>query len=234
MKKIAIIPARSGSKGLKDKNIIDLCGKPLIAYTIEAAIQSGEFDRVIVSTDSVHYGEIARQYGAEILMRGEALSNDKATTFIVLEDILKNRLSEFIDYFVLLQPTSPLRNATHIKEAVEKFESRFNDFDFLVSMKESEHAKVLVNPIDEDESLKYFDTDFSNYRRQGYKDYSPNGAIFMAKPDAYLERKHFFGERSLAYIMSAEYSVDIDGYLDLLVAKELVKRDRLRFACKAI
>lgn len=234
MKKIAIIPARSGSKGLKDKNIIDLCGKPLIAYTIEAAIQSGEFDRVIVSTDSVHYAEIARQYGAEILMRGEALSNDKATTFIVLEDILKNRLSEFIDYFVLLQPTSPLRNATHIKEAVEKFESRFNDFDFLVSMKESEHAKVLVNPIDEDESLKYFDTDFSNYRRQGYKDYSPNGAIFMAKPDAYLERKHFFGERSLAYIMSAEYSVDIDGYLDLLVAKELVKRDRLRFACKAI
>lgn len=223
MKKIAIIPARSGSKGLKDKNIIDLCGKPLIAYTIEAAIQSGEFDRVIVSTDSVHYAEIARQYGAEILMRGEALSNDKATTFMVLEDILKNRLSEFIDYFVLLQPTSPLRNATHIKEAVEKFESRFNDFDFLVSMKESEHAKVLVNPIDEDESLKYFDTDFSGYRRQGYKDYSPNGAIFMAKPDVYLERKHFFGERSLAYIMSAEYSVDIDGYFDLLIAKELVK-----------
>ena len=162
MKKIAIIPARSGSKGLKDKNIIDLCGKPLIAYTIEAALQSGTFSRVIVSTDSEHYAEISRNYGAEVMMRGEVLSNDNATTYMVLEDILKNRLSERIDYFVLLQPTSPLRNANHIQEAVTKFESRFNDFDFLVSMKESEHAKVLVNPIDEDESLKYFDTDFSN------------------------------------------------------------------------
>lgn len=223
MKKIAIIPARSGSKGLKDKNIIDLCGKPLIAYTIEAAIQSGVFSRVIVSTDSEHYAEISRNYGAEVIMRGDALSNDTATTYMVLEDILKNRLPERIDYFVLLQPTSPLRNATHITEAVAKFENRFNDFDFLVSMKESEHAKVLVNPIDEDESLKYFDTDFSNYRRQGYKDYSPNGAIFIAKPNAYLERKHFFGERSLAYIMLSEYSVDIDCYLDLVVAKDLIK-----------
>ena len=116
-----------------------------------------------------------------------------------------------------------MRNATHVKEAVELFESRMALFDFLVSMKESKHAKVLVNPIDEDESLKYFDTDFSNYRRQGYKDYSPNGAIFMAKPNAYLVRKHLFGDKSLAYIMSAENSVDIDGYLDLIVAKELVK-----------
>lgn len=221
MKRLAIIPARSGSKGLKDKNIIDLCGKPLIAYTIEAALQTGLFDKVIVSTDSEHYADISRQYGAEIMMRGEALSNDKATTYMVLEDILKNRLTDPIDYFVLLQPTSPLRNATHVKEAVTKFESRINEFDFLVSMKESEHAKVLVNPIDEDESLKYFDTDFSNYRRQGFKDYSPNGAIFMAKPAAYLERKHFFGAKSLAYIMNAEDSVDIDGALDLMVAKAL-------------
>lgn len=224
MKKVAIIPARSGSKGLKDKNIIDLCGKPLIAYTIEAAIQSGEFDRVIVSTDSEHYADISRQYGSEIMMRGEALSNDKATTYMVLEDILKNRLTESIDYFVLLQPTSPLRNATHVKEAVAKFESCYNNFDFLVSMKESEHAKVLVNPIDEDESLKYFDTDFSNYRRQGYKDYSPNGAIFMAKPEAYLERKHFFGAKSIAYIMTAVDSVDIDGALDLMVAKAILSK----------
>lgn len=226
MKKIAIIPARSGSKGLKDKNIIDLCGKPLIAYTIEAAIQSGVFSRVIVSTDSEHYAEISRNYGAEVMMRGVALSNDTATTYMVLEDILKNRLSERIDYFVLLQPTSPLRNATHIKEAVTKFENRFDDFDFLVSMKESEHAKVLVNPIDEDESLKYFDTDFSNYHRQGYKDYSPNGAIFIAKPIAYLQQKHFFGAKALSYMMKTEDSVDIDGFLDLVFAKVILKHNK--------
>jgi len=223
MKKIAIIPARSGSKGLKDKNIIDLCGKPLIAYSIEAALHSGVFDRIIVSTDSKHYADIASENGAEIMMRGESLSNDKATTFMVLEDILKNRLSEPIDYFVLLQPTSPLRTAEHIKEAIAKFESRFDDFDFLVSMKESEHAKVLVNPIDEDESLKYFDTDFSNYRRQGYKDYSPNGAIFIGKPKAYLEQKHFFGARSLAYIMPKIMSVDIDEWIDLKLIEMIIK-----------
>lgn len=222
MKRIAIIPARSGSKGLKDKNIIDLCGKPLIAYSIEAALETGLFDHVIVSTDSEHYAEIAQHYGAEVMMRGEALSNDKATTFIVLEDILKNRLQESIDYFVLLQPTSPLRTSKHITEAIEKFEAKIENFDFLVSMKEAEHAKVLVNPIDDDESLKYFDTDFSNYRRQGYKDYSPNGAIFIAKPDSYLEQKHFFGAKALSYIMSAEDSVDIDGALDLIIAKSII------------
>ena len=222
MRRIAIIPARSGSKGLKDKNIIDLCGKPLIAYSIEAALETGLFDHVIVSTDSEHYANIAQHYGAEVMMRGEAFSNDKATTFMVLEDILKNRLQESIDYFVLLQPTSPLRTSKHITEAIEKFESKIEHFDFLVSMKEAEHAKVLVNPIDDDESLKYFDTDFSNYRRQGYKDYSPNGAIFIAKPDSYLEQKHFFGAKALSYIMSAEDSVDIDGALDLVVAKEII------------
>lgn len=222
MERIAIIPARSGSKGLKDKNIIDLCGKPLIAYSIEAAIQSGLFEHVIVSTDSERYAEISRLYGAEVMMRGEMLSNDKATTYMVLEDILKNRLTEPVDYFVLLQPTSPLRNARHIKEAVEKFETKISDFDFLVSVKESEHAKVLVNPIDEDGSLKYFDLDFSNYRRQGYKDYSPNGAIFIGKPDAYLKQKHFFGAKALSYVMTAEDSVDIDGTLDLIVAQAIL------------
>ena len=150
MKRIAIIPARSGSKGLKDKNIIDLCGKPLIAYSIEAALNTKLFDKVIVSTDSDTYAEISRRYGAEVFMRGEKLSNDNATTYMVIEDILMNKLQESYDYFVLLQPTSPLRNAEHIKEAIEKFEKKYDQFDFLVSVKESEHAKVLVNPIDED------------------------------------------------------------------------------------
>lgn len=224
MKRLAIIPARSGSKGLKDKNIIDLCGKPLMAYSIEAALQTGLFDKVIVSTDSELYADIARQWGADVMMRGEAQSNDKATTYDVLVDLLA-RMDEEYDYFTLLQPTSPLRNTTHVKEAVELFESRMNQFDFLVSMKESEHAKVLVNPIEEDGSLKYFDTDFSTYRRQEFKDYSPNGAIFMAKPAAYLERKHFFGAKSLAYIMNAEDSVDIDNSIDLIIAKTLVENE---------
>ncbi len=213
MNRIAIIPARSGSKGLKDKNIIDICGKPLLAYSLEAALKSNLFDKVILSTDSQKYAQIGKSFGAEIMMRGEKLSDDKATTFMVIEDIL-NRLEKTFDYFVLLQPTSPMRTEKHIKEAVELFEKHFDDFDFLVSVKEAEHANVLVKPIEDDLSLKHFDTDFSNYRRQGYKDFSPNGAIFIAKVQEYLKQKHFFGAKSLAYKMNKIDSVDIDDELD--------------------
>lgn len=215
--RVAIIPARSGSKGLKDKNIIDLCGKPLIAYSIEAAMKNGLFDDVIVSTDSQHYGEIAEEYGATVMYRDEKLSNDSASTFMVIENLL-GRLGTSMNYFVLLQPTSPLRTSVHIAEAVNLFESKMEEFDFLVSVKEAEHGKVLVNPIDEDGSLKYFDIDFSNYKRQAYKDYSPNGAIFIGKPDAYLKRRHFFGKKSLAYIMNRFDSIDIDDELDYELA----------------
>ena len=223
MNRIAIIPARSGSKGLRYKNIIDLCGKPLMAYSIEAALQSGIFDRVIVSTDSKEYGEIGMKYGAEVMYRGDELSNDNASTFMVLENLL-GRLEKRPDYFVLLQPTSPMRDASHIREAVELFEKKQNEFDFLVSVKEAEHAKVLVNPIEEDGSLKHFDTDFSNYKRQSFKDYSPNGAIFIGKPQSYLERKHFFGARTVAYMMNEFDSVDIDNELDYELAKICMTR----------
>lgn len=118
MKKIAIIPARSGSKGLKDKNIIDVCGKPLIAYSIEAAIQCGEFDRVVVSTDSQIYGEISEKYGAEVMYRGETLSNDKARqkgrvrgnsvvdTLCKVEEI-KKAIEKVIDNYESVAPVNP-------------------------------------------------------------------------------------------------------------------------------
>lgn len=217
MKKIAIIPARSGSKGLKNKNIIDLGGKPLIAFSIEAALNSNLFSRVIVSTDSKEYGEIAMFYGAEVLYRDENLSNDKATTFMVVQDLL-SRIDEDVDYFVLLQPTSPFRNYKHITEACNLFESHSNSFDFLVSVKVAEHSASLVKVIDDDLSLKNFDEDYSNYRRQSFKEYSPNGAIFIAKPKEYLKRKHFFGAKSIAYIMNKCDSIDIDDKVDYLMA----------------
>lgn len=225
MEKIAIIPARSGSKGLKDKNIIDIGGMPLIAYSINAAKESGIFSRIIVSTDSAEYGQISEHYGAEVMYRGEKLSGDSATTFMVIEDVLM-RLEREYDYFVLLQPTSPMRNRRHIQEAASLFESKHAGFDFLVSVKEAEHAQVLVKPIDQDGSLKYFDTDFSNYRRQGFKEYSPNGAIFIGKGDAYLQQKHFFGKKSLAYFMSRVDSIDIDDELDYRLACLCMEKDK--------
>lgn len=221
---VAIIPARAGSKGLKDKNVIDLCGKPLMAYSIEAALKTELFSRVIVSTDSERYADIARRYGAEVMMREQELASDTATTYMVVENIL-GKLGA-VDYFVLLQSTSPLRNEMHIREAIYLFEKNADRFDFLASVKEAEHAAVLVKPIEEDLSLKHFDSDFSNYRRQGFKDYSPNGAIFIAKPDAYLKQKHFFGARSIGYIMDKYSSADIDDQIDYELAKVLMTRGR--------
>lgn len=223
MKKIAIVPARSGSKGLKNKNIIDICGKPLIAYSIEEAIKSCCFDKVIVTTDSKKYGEIAKQYGAEVILRDESLSNDTATSYMVIEDVINKQQCQF-DYFVLLQPTSPMRNSLHIIESINKFESNIDKFDFLVSVKESEHISDLVKPIAPDGSLKYFDRDFSDYRRQSYKEYSPNGAIFIGKKEQYLQQKHFFGARSIAYIMNQVDSIDIDTELDYELACLCMKK----------
>ena len=225
MKRLAIITARSGSKGLKNKNILDIGGKPLIAYSIEGARQSGIFDRVIVSTDSEKYADISRQYGAEVMMRGENLSNDNASSFMVIQDILE-RIGDAFDYFVLLQPTSPMRRAQHIVEAARQFEEGMDRFDFLVSVTPAEHNHLLVRPIEEDNSMKYFDTDFSSYKRQAYCDYSPNGAIFIAKPTAYLEQKHFFGAKSLAYIMDKHSSVDIDDEIDYKLACLLVEEEQ--------
>ena len=115
---------------------------------------------------------------------------------------------------MLLQPTSPFRNYQHIRESIEKFEKNIESFDFLVSMTEATKNSTLIKQIEEDGSLKNYDLDFSNYKRQNYKEYYPNGAIFIGKNKEYLEKKHFFGERSLAYFMTKEDSVDIDDKLD--------------------
>lgn len=104
------------------------------------------------------------------------------------------------------------------------FESRMERFDFLASLVEAPHGKDLVNPLDEDGSLKYFDADFAHYRRQNYKEFTPNGAIFIAKPEAYLLQKHFFGAKSVGYLMSREDSADIDDALDYELVKICMTR----------
>ena len=223
MKKIAIITARSGSQGLKNKNILPICGKPMLAYSVEAAVKSKMFDRVILSTDSLEYGKIGEEFGAEVIYRDEKASTDTATTFMAIEDVFSKIELDF-DYFMLLQPTSPLRNENHVIEACEFFESRINDYDFLVSMQKAHFPAILVRPIEEDCSLKYFDTDFANYRRQNCVEYSPNGALYIAKPNAYLKQKHFYGAKSLGYIMTELESIDVDTELDYEIACLVMKK----------
>ena len=213
MKKIAIITARSGSKGLPNKNVLLVNGKPLMAYSIEAALESQLFNKVIVSTDSQEYIDLLNHYPIEFIKRAEHLASDTASSFVVLEDVL-TRYSNY-DYFVLLQPTSPLRTAQHIQEACSKFEGQSEQFDFLVSVTKSDKSTALIKPIEADGSLKHFQLDYSNYARQKHlTEYAPNGAIFIAKPAAYLKQKHFFGAKSLAYMMEKSVSIDIDDAQD--------------------
>lgn len=234
MKKIAIIPARSGSKGLPNKNILMLGNKPLIAYTIEAALKSEEFERVIVSTDSLEYKYIAEKFGAEVFMRSEELSNDKASSFVVIEDVLK-KIDPMVDYFVLLQVTSPFRNENHIKESIDLFEKSFSESDYLVSMQKSDKSSSLIKPVYDSGTLEEYNIDYSNYSRQKYDEYYPNGAIFIGKVKEYLEQKHFFGKRSKAYFMNKEDSIDIDDSLDFEIAITILnKKNKEENLIKAI
>ena len=223
MKKIAIITARSGSKGLKNKNIRPICGKPLLAYSVEAAVKSGLFDRVILSTDSDEYGAIGEQYGAEYLKRSAEASGDKASSYVALKEVLETIGTDF-DYFMLLQPTSPLRDENHIAEACAKFEEKISEFDFLVSMREAHGSPDLMQPLDERGGLGYFDKDYNNWRRQDFHYYTPNGAIYIAKPRCYLEKKHFFGASTLAYLMDEVSSVDVDKPIDFELANLLLTK----------
>ena len=225
MNKIAIIPARSASKGLPNKNILNLYGKPLICWTIEAAIKTNIFSKIIVSTDSVQYGKICEKYGIDIFYRSAETSSDMASTFDVINELYhKIDYVKKCDYFVLLQPTSPFRNEDHIKSACKLYEKNYNSYNTLVSLKKSHKSSALIKPIDEDYTLKYFDIDFSKYRRQNYCEYEPNGAIFISKMDSYLKNKHFFGKQGMAYIMSDDDSIDIDNMNDFEYAISLLRR----------
>ncbi|ENL9264147.1 acylneuraminate cytidylyltransferase [Salmonella enterica] len=213
-KLIAIIPARSGSKGLPNKNVLMLIDRPLIAYTIEAAIESNVFDKVIVTTDSKYYGSIAEKYGAEVLMRPEEFATDNASSF----DVISHALNYYPEYdeFALLQPTSPFRNAEHIIEAVNQYYAE--EYKCVVSVTQSDKPSSIIKPLDSSLTLGYFDLDYSNYSRNHSVEYHPNGALFIASKHYYLKKKHFFGKDSVAYIMNKECSIDIDDKIDFELA----------------
>jgi CMP-N,N'-diacetyllegionaminic acid synthase len=227
MKNLAIIPARSGSKGLVDKNIKELCGKPLIGYTIEAALGSGVFDTVMVSTDSEKYAEIAKGLGADVpFLRSDKTSSDSASSWDAVAEVMEGYASsgkEF-DTFCLLQPTSPLRTAGDIKGAYDLFaEKRAR---FVVSVCEMEHPLSWCGTIPEDLSLNGFvERAGANQRQQVSKSYRLNGSIYIADVTSFNEDRFFYREGCYAYIMDNRVSVDIDNADDFKYAEFLMKRD---------
>lgn len=225
MKNIAIIPARSGSKGVPDKNIRDLCGKPLMAYAIEAARDSGMFEEIMVSTDSEHYAAIAKEYGAQVpFLRSEATSSDTASSWDMVEEVLNGyrSLGREFDTFCLLQPTSPLRSAEDIKKAYQLYYDRA-EFA-VVSVCEAEHSPLWAGHLPEDgEFIDFVNRNRPSRRQAGKKFYRLNGAIYIANISRFEQDRFLYQKGSYAYIMDQESSVDIDSELDFKFAAFLMQ-----------
>lgn len=222
---LAIIPARSGSKGLRHKNIKLLNDKPLIAYTIEAAIESDIFTDIVVSTDSEEYASISKRYGASIpFLRPDELASDVASSadMIVYTIQRLKKLGKVYDYFMLLQPTSPLRKALDIKKSVDLLIE--NKLDSVVSVCEAEHSLSIYNTLGDSLSLEGFVNKNSATRRQDDKKYYRiNGSIYISNVEKYLSERDFYGKKSKAYIMSRESSIDIDTELDFRIAEFMLE-----------
>ncbi|MDR3594101.1 acylneuraminate cytidylyltransferase family protein [Clostridium sp.] len=209
---LAMIPARSGSKGIKDKNIKDLNGKPLIAYTIEAAIKSGVFQDIIVSTDSEKYKKISEEYGAWVpFLRSKESAKDASSTNDVIEEVLLKLqgIGKEYDSLMLLQPTSPLRDEEDIKNAVKLFYNK--KANAVVSMCQCEHSPLLTKALDDEMRLDGFLATLNKFRRQDLKRfYRLNGAIYLMKAKYFLKYKDIYKQNSYALVMDKISSIDID------------------------
>lgn len=224
-KYLAIIPARAGSKRLPNKNILKLNGKPLISYSIEAALYSQYIDCVVVSSDSDTILEIAKEYGASTIKRPDELASDTSSTFDAIKHAI-NLMPEF-NNIILLQPTSPLRNSKHIDQAIEEFEQK--QADAIISVCEMEHTPLWSNTLPQDLSLENFLSDEIKGKRS--QDFPPyyrlNGAIYIAKKEKLLENKGFFLPSNIyGYIMDQESSIDIDNKLDFLICETILKSNK--------
>lgn len=230
MKMIAVITARSGSKGLPDKNIRLLDGVPLIAYTIRAALASKLFDTVMVSTDSEKYAEISRQYGAEVpFLRSEETSSDAAGSWDVIREVLRkySEMGKEFDRVCLLQPTSPLRDAKDIIDAY-RFMRKIGANN-LMSVKEVEHPIQWCIPETEDMSMAALanSPDWFKRRQDLPKHYQPNGAIYFADAKKIMDRNYVMEkDKCHAFIMSQIKSVDIDTILDFEFVRSIIEMNK--------
>ena len=224
---LAIIPARGESKRLPNKNILDLSGKPLISWSINASLNSKYIDRTVVSTDSDQIREVALSYGAEVpFKRPNHLSDDFAIKDDVIMhtiDFFRNEKQEKFDYIIYLQPTSPLRNEGHIDDAIEyMFEKKA---DAVVSVCEVEHPVqwTAVLPDSRDMSIFINSLDLQTRSQDFPVRYRLNGAIFIYNSNKLIESKSvFLKENIFAYVMPQNVSIDIDTETDLMFAKSIL------------
>lgn len=229
---LGIIPARGGSKGIPKKNLALLCGKPLVYYTIQAAMASSRLTRTILSSDDPEIIKVGEYYGVEVpFMRPSELATDVASSAEVAKYSLERIESEDgkpYDYVCLLEPTSPLRTSEDIDGAIELLLAAQADAVVSVSRIEAPHpVKTLVI---EGGLLRPFLPGRwgPNLTRQELEPvYAVNGAVYCVERNVLLESTSFWGRASIPYIMPAERSVNIDTWLDLKLAEALMQNGTL-------
>jgi CMP-N,N'-diacetyllegionaminic acid synthase len=221
---LAVIPARGGSKRLPRKNVLPLGGKPLIEWTISAAIASGVIHKTVVSSDDEEILSISRQSGVATRNRPDTLASDTASTVDVVLDVIEaeEEVGNYFDVVVLLQPTSPLRSAEDISKAYHVWLK--NGESTLVSVCETDHPVEWCGEMTGD---GYFAAPGIGSGRRS-QEYSPsyrlNGAIYISPISLLKIFRGFFHAKPLGYIMSRTRSIDVDVGIDLELCEFMVKR----------
>lgn len=224
---LAIVPARGGSKGLPGKNIRPLAGKPLIAYTIEAARTARSITRVICSTDSPEIARVAQELGAEVpFMRPSDLAQDDSLAidnYIYTVDRL-NAGSAGIEEYCVLLPTAPLRNAADIDDAATVFYAR--NADSVISYYPAPHPVQWHRYLDAEGVLRSFfpESDTLSNRQQERTAYLPNGAIYIFRHSVLKRTRRYYTDHTYPYLMPGSRSVDIDTLEDFNYAEYLLRK----------
>lgn len=230
---LAVIPARGGSKGIPKKNIKNLAGKPLIAWSILNAIDSKYIDNCIVSTDSKEIADIAESYGCNVpFLRPKELSLDESPSYPFMEHAInfyKEKNIEY-DYFILLEPTSPLRETKDIDEALEILVKKKEIADSIVGVSKVEATHPVFDVKINSEGLiePFMDSEFKIYRRQDIEPlYFKEGSIYISKVKILLKEKTFYHKRTLPFIFPRWKSIEIDEMIDFIYAEAVLQNPSL-------
>ena len=219
--KYALIPARGGSKGLPGKNILEIKSKPVIAYTIEAAISSGIFSKVCVSSDFDEILAVAASYGAETIKRPERYANDTASSDVVVEHFIEAIGLAADDSVCLLQPTSPLRTAEHIAEASRSYDASRGSSVY--SMTEASECVFKAFASVDGRASGYFGKNAPFSRRQDFPEvFFANGAIYFFSVKSFLTEKKIPRTDIVPYMMDKKSSMDLDTKDDLIIINALM------------
>lgn len=226
---LGLIPARGGSKGIPRKNLHPLAGRPLLAYTIEAVQQSCCLNRCILSTDDLEIAEYGRNHGIEVpFLRPVALAQDTTPVLLVIFHVLEWLLAKekyVPDIVALLQPTSPLRKACHIDQAVQRLIESKSDSVVSVSEVPGQYNPHWQFCLEQGWLRVFTGEPFTLLvpRRQALpKTYTRNGAVYVFWHRTLRELGSIYGERVLGYIMEPEYSANIDSLRDIALAERLL------------